>query len=110
MSVPRSLVSCDLSILTKSFKQYLSRTDNWRYLYPTDTNVAIIVLTLKGRLWGHRYLAIITEGRIHDGKIFMATDPKDNVELALHALLDATGDKINKVLYRRYELSLRSKS
>lgn len=40
----------------------------------------------------------------------MATDPKDNVELALHALLDATGDKINKMLYERHESSLKSKS
>ncbi|KAG9674728.1 hypothetical protein KCU99_g4269, partial [Aureobasidium melanogenum] len=71
--------------------------DNWRYLYPFHTNVSVIVLTLEGRLWGHRYQAIITENRIQDGKIFMATDPKDNVELALHALLDATGDKINKM-------------
>ncbi|KAG9742879.1 hypothetical protein KCU73_g8552, partial [Aureobasidium melanogenum] len=51
--------------------------DNWRYLYPFHTNVSVIVLTLEGRLWGHRYQAIITEDRIQDGKIFMATDPKD---------------------------------
>ncbi|KAG9518918.1 hypothetical protein KCV07_g5223, partial [Aureobasidium melanogenum] len=84
--------------------------DNWRYLHPFHTNVSVIVLTLEGRLWGHRYQAIITEDRIQDGKIFMATDPKDNIELALHALLDATGDKINKMLYERYESSLKSKS
>ncbi|KAG9593013.1 hypothetical protein KCU77_g5530, partial [Aureobasidium melanogenum] len=27
--------------------------ENWRYLHPTATDDAIIVLTLKGRLWGH---------------------------------------------------------
>ncbi|KAH0277215.1 hypothetical protein KCU91_g3323, partial [Aureobasidium melanogenum] len=82
----------------------------WRYLHPTATNDAIIVLTLKGRLWGQWYLAIITEGCTRNGKIFVVSDPRENIELALHALLDATGDKINKMLYKRYESSLESKS
>ncbi|KAG9596454.1 hypothetical protein KCU77_g2823, partial [Aureobasidium melanogenum] len=82
----------------------------WRYLHPTATNDAIIVLTLKGRLWGQWYLAIITEGCARNGKIFVVSDPRENIELALHALLDATGDKINKMLYKRYESSLESKS
>ncbi|KAG9962045.1 hypothetical protein KCU61_g5000, partial [Aureobasidium melanogenum] len=84
--------------------------ENWRYLHPTATKDAIIVLTLKGRLWGQWYLAIITEGCARNGKIFVVSDPRENIELALHALLDATGDKINKMLYKRYESSLESKS